>query len=122
MGLAQRDTTAYNLQPTAHCPLPTAHYLLPTTYNLLPTGAYSPNWRAALSISLSPGSRRSTSSSYRKRGDAADEPQSGPRSAGKLRVLVTGKQGVGADDKQTQTQRECISECNFSKQAKCVWE
>jgi hypothetical protein len=42
---------------------------------------------------------------------AADEPQSG-----KLRVLVTGEQGVGADDKQTRTQRECVSECNASKQ------
>ena len=30
---------------------------------------------------------------------AADGPQSGPRSAAKLRVLVTGEQGVGLDDK-----------------------
>jgi hypothetical protein len=28
---------------------------------------------------------------------AANEPQSGPRSAGKPGVLVTGKQGVGTD-------------------------
>ena len=42
---------------------------------------------------------------------AADGPQSGPRSAGKLGILVTGEQGVGMDDKQTPTQRECVSEC-----------
>ena len=43
---------------------------------------------------------------------AADGPQLGPRSAGKLRVLVTGEHGDGAIDKQTWTQRECVSECN----------
>jgi hypothetical protein len=48
---------------------------------------------------------------------AADGPQSGPRSAGTLRVPVTGEQGVGADDRQTPTQKGCVSECNFSKQA-----
>jgi hypothetical protein len=46
---------------------------------------------------------------------AADRPQLGPRSAGKLRVLVTVKQGVGADDKKLRTQRECVSECNLLK-------
>jgi hypothetical protein len=46
---------------------------------------------------------------------AADGPQSGPQSAGKLRVRVTGEQGVGSDDKQTWTHRECVSECNFVK-------
>jgi hypothetical protein len=47
---------------------------------------------------------------------ATEGPQSGSQSAGKLRVPITGEQGVGMDDKQTGTQRECISECNFSKQ------
>jgi hypothetical protein len=46
---------------------------------------------------------------------AADRPQSGPQSVGKLRVPVTDEQAVGGDDKQTGTQRECVSECNFSK-------
>jgi hypothetical protein len=46
-----------------------------------------------------------------------DGPQSGLRSAGQLRVLVTGEQGVGTDDKQIRTQGECVSECIFPKQA-----
>jgi hypothetical protein len=48
---------------------------------------------------------------------AADGPQLGPRSVGKLRVPVTGEQGVGADDKQIWTQRECVSECNLPNRA-----
>lgn len=37
--------------------------------------------------------------------------------AGKLRVLVTGEQGVSTDDKQIWTQGSVVSEYNFSKQA-----
>jgi hypothetical protein len=40
-------------------------------------------------------------------GFAADGPQSGPRPAGKLGVLVTGEQGVG-EEGDKQTQRVCI--------------
>jgi hypothetical protein len=29
--------------------------------------------------------------------------------------MVTGEQGVGTNDKQIQTQSECVSECNFLK-------
>jgi hypothetical protein len=49
--------------------------------------------------------------------NAAVGPQLDPQPAGKLRVPVTGKQGVGTDDKQTWMQKECVSECNLSKWA-----
>jgi hypothetical protein len=55
---------------------------------------------------------------HRSRGrgwDAADGPQSGPQFTGNLRVPVTGKQGVGTDDKQTWTQRVYLSVI-FSRQ------
>jgi hypothetical protein len=37
------------------------------------------------------------------------------QSTGELRVPVTVKQGVGTDDKQTQTQGSVVSGCNFLK-------
>ena len=47
---------------------------------------------------------------------AADGPHLGPRSMSETQVLVvTGEQGVGADDKQIQTQGSVVSESIFVK-------
>jgi hypothetical protein len=43
---------------------------------------------------------------------AAGGPHLGPWSTGKSQgLVVTGEQGFGTDDKQTWTQKECVSEC-----------
>ena len=39
-------------------------------------------------------------STYERVTIAAERPQSGPRSTGKIWILVTGEQGIGTDDKQ----------------------
>ena len=46
---------------------------------------------------------------------ATDEPPLRLQSMGKTKVLVTGGQGVGKDDKQIGTQGSVVSECNLSQ-------